>query len=234
MKSILAAFLLLTTMPAGARADILYPAALTFEPGYASGPPQGFPWLALPENGSPFTLVGRVATVGAPFEDLLPVGSYEITYVFEGSSCTQAGLWDNIPCSGGLFATYQGGTVAFYLDATPDADFTNPATFRDGEAVLLAQSSYLYVLDDDPGACVQLPNQSDVNTFFTFTGGTWFSRVSDNGNGLEGASTGELDDNVPTPLAAQGYIFRVDGTVDVYGPVATEATTWGRVKAMYR
>src|SRR5688572_8408368 len=211
-----------------ATAAPLYPSALTFEPGYASGPPDGFPWWAMPSMGAPLTIVGKVATVGAPFEDLVPAGGYELTYAFQGSTCTQSGNWDNIPCSGGLFGTFQSGGIAWYLDTTPDADFTNLATFLDGELVLLAETSYVYVLDDDPeGACPMVESQPDVTAYLAFTGGTWFSRVSNQGKGLTGISEGELDNSVPAGLAALGYIFRVDGNVDIFGPVAVQSTTWG-------
>jgi len=76
-------------------------------------------------------------------------------------------------------------------------------------------------------------NEPDVFTYFSFAGGTWFPRVSDDGTGLAGTSRGEMDNGVP-PGLEQLFTFRVDGVVDVYGPVATEATTWGGVKAMYR
>jgi hypothetical protein len=74
----------------------------------------------------------------------------------------------------------------------------------------------------------------DVNAYFTFVGETWFARVSSHGVGLTGKSEGELDKSVPAELQAPGYIFRMDGTVDIFGPVAVTPTTWGRVKALYR
>jgi hypothetical protein len=234
MKAILVAVLIVATCAASASADVLYPAALTLEPGLAYGPPSGFPWMDLPDLGTPLVMEGRVATVGAPFDDLLPGGDWEITWVFEGSTCTQRGNWDDFQCAGGLFATYEGGTLTLYLDTSPDANIFDPASFRDGEMVLQAQTSIVNATDNDPHvACPQRPDEPDVIAFFSFVGGTWFSRVSDNGTGLAGTSRGELDNGVP-PGLEQLFTFRVDGVVDVYGPVATEATTWGRVKAMYR
>ncbi len=220
----------------GATGDVLYPAALTFEPGYASGPPAGFPVHDVaPHYGDPLTIVGRVAEVKQPFDDLLPADTYELTFVFEGTTCTQWGMWDDIPCAGGIFGTFQGGTVAIYLDASPDADFANPQTFHDGDLVLLGSLSIVSVLDSDPYiACPPRSDEPDVGAFFTFIGGTWFSRVSNDGVGFDAISEGELDDNVSAELRALGYTFRVDGTVDIYGPVATEPVTWGRVKALYR
>ncbi|HEX5133006.1 MAG TPA: hypothetical protein VFX92_11045, partial [Candidatus Krumholzibacteria bacterium] len=158
----------------------------------------------------------------------------ELTYVYEGSSCEGVGQWDDFVCAGGDFAWYGGGTVTIYMDATPDADFFNPATFRDGSVVLLAESQLISVLDNDPDGCPMLPNPPDVTAYFTFTGGAWYPRASNNGVAFQAVSQGELGHDVPAPLEALGYVFQVDGTVDIYGTVAVEETTWGRVKALYR
>lgn len=235
MKSILAALIFLAAVASNPSAEVVYPDALVLEPGYASGPPLGFPGWARPEYGDPLVMVGLVSAVGAPLDGLLPAGAHELTYVFEGSACYEYGMWDNIPCSGGEFAAFQGGTVTFYLDTTPDADFANPASFRDGEVALLAQSTHLFVADDDPQeACPQVPDVPDVVASFSFVGGAWFSRVSSNGFGWYGSSGNELEFDVPAGLVALGYIFRVEGAVTVHAPVAVESTTWGRVKALYR
>lgn len=235
MRPILALLLMLAAGSAAVSAEVIYPDALVLEPGYASGPPLGFPGWARPEYGDPLVMVGLVSAVGAPLDGLLPAGAHELTYVFEGSAFYQYGMWDNIPCSGGEFGAFQGGTVTFYLDATPDADFVNPASFRDGDAVLVAQSTYLFVADDDPQeACPQVPDVPDVVASFSFVGGAWFSRVSSNGFGWYGSSASELEFDVPAELAALGYIFRVEGAVDVSAPLAAESTTWGRLKALYR
>jgi hypothetical protein len=230
----LAVACLILLCAAGASGGVFYPDALIFEPGYASGPPPGFPLEDVnPDYGDPLTIVGRVAGVGQPFEGLLPAGQ-ELTYVFEGASCTQWGVWDDFECLvGGIYGTFQNGTVAFYLDSSPDANFAIPQTFRDGELVLLAQLSSVLVLNYDPTNCPSLP-APDVYAYFMFVGGSWFSRVSNHGVGWNAVSEGELDGNVPPDLQALGYTFRVDGSVDIDGPVATSPTTWGRVKALYR
>jgi hypothetical protein len=236
MKTAVAAIALLSLSADIAHSDLLYPSALTFAPAYASGPFAGFPWGTIPDFGDPITIVGTVENVAAPFVDLLPPGSYEITLVYEGATCFQAGNFDG-PCSGGEFGAFQGGTLSFYLDSTPDADFSNSSTFRDGELVLLAQMSDLYVGDDDPyAACPWMPDERDVFGGCAFTGGTWFSRVQTQGVGLEGSFESEINypGNVPVPLQALGYIFRADGHIDIHGPVPVEPTTWGRVKSLYR
>jgi len=237
MKTAIVAAALLCLTVFGSSADTLYPAALTFEPGYANGPPAGFPWSEPPNYGDPITIVGRVSAVAPPLQDLLPAGAFELTYVLEGFSCTEWGMWDDIPCTGGLYGLFQNGTLACYLDATPDADFVNPATFRDGDLVLLAACSHLPVTDDDPYEnCPMVPDRPDVRGWLTFVGGAWFSHVSDQGTGFTGMMYGELGRTVPMPILLQalGYIFQIDGTVDVNAPVAVTPATWGRVKALYR
>lgn len=235
MKPFVIAILIVTAASTVAPADILYPAAIVLEPGYATGPPEGFPWLMHPDYGDPLIIYARVAACNAPFTDLLPAPPYEITCVFTGSTCTAWGNWDDLPCDGGIFGWFQGGTVAFYLDTTPDADFTNSQTFLNGDLVLLATTGLISVLDAEPQqACPPRDNEPDMIAYLSFRGGTWFPRVSDDGVGLAGNSVGELDGDVPAPLQTLGYIFRVDGTFDVYGPVATKQTTWGAVKALYR
>jgi hypothetical protein len=197
----------------------------------------GFPWGGYrPDYGDPFTIVGTVSAVAAPFTDLLPTGPYEMTLVYDGATCFEVGNWDG-PCSGGEYAAFQGGTLSFYLDTTPDADFASSSTFHDGELVLTAQMSVFYASDDDPNAgCPGVPDQPDVFASLAFTGGTWFSRVQGRGVGLPGNFEGEINypGNVPAPLQALGYVLRVDGSVDVFAPVATELVTWGHVKSLYR
>jgi hypothetical protein len=125
--------------------------------------------------------------------------------------------------------------MTVYLDSTPDADFTNTATFQDGVAVLIAQSTFTYVTDDDPHeSCPWETDLPDLSSFFVFVGGLWFERVSNNGNGWEGVCNGELEGDVPEQLQSLGYVFPADGTVDIDGPVPVASTTWGRVKALYR
>jgi hypothetical protein len=234
MRSLSIACLLLV-WAGGAVADPLYPAALTFETGYAFGPMPGFPWLAYSSYGAPLTWVGRVGDVGPPFDDLLPLGAYELTYSFDGSTCTEVGNWDSFTCSSGEYGVFRGGTFTLYIDSTPDADFANLTTFRDGDAVLIALTTATYVTDDDPHeSCPWRSDEPDLSSFFLFVGGLWFDRVSSHGDGLEGICNGELEGSVPSELQSLGYVFPADGIVDVYGPVPVASTTWGRVKALYR
>lgn len=226
---------LLVLFSVAAYGDALFPAALTLDTGYAIGPAPPFPWIMAFALGAPLIMAGNVSAVGQPFQDLLPLGNYEITYVFEGSTCVTVGNFDAQPCSGGEFADFYGGTFALYLDTTPDANFANLSTFRDGDVVLLAQASYIYIADDDPyEVCPMREDVPDISSFFKIVGGLWFERVSNHGVGFDGVCRSEMETSVPAELQALGYVFSADGVVDIDGPVSVTPTTWGRVKALYR
>ena len=213
--------------------DVIYYDALTLELGCALGPPLGFPSFVEATSGTPLSWVGRVSNVGKPFDDLVPLG-YELTYAFEGSKCTVAGSWDDAPCGRSAYGYFEGGTLTIYLDASPDADFTNLSTFHDGDAVLIAETSVIHMTDDDPYLlCPNRPDDPDASAFLHVVGGSWFDRASQDGHGFYGASWGEVDQSVPPRLLIMGYAFRADGVIDLYSTVATTPTTWGAVKALY-
>lgn len=240
MKTAVAAVLMILALSRPTQADVLYSNAITLGPSYAIGPSAGSPWTAwVNEVGRPLLIVGLVGDVGAPFSDLIPVAPHELTCVFAGATCSSVGQWDDIPCSGGTFLDYTGGTMSIYLDLTPDADFALSSTFHDGELVLQAQLQTTLVTDDDPYEnCPMVDDEPDVRSFFTFSGGSWFYRVVSHGSGLSGICMGELPghypDLVPEPLRALGYVLRIDGNMDIFGPVATTPSTWGYVKTLYR
>jgi hypothetical protein len=235
MRVVAFAFVVLAAFATFTSADILaYPAALTFERGYAIGPSPPFPYQTLHALGSPLNVYGRVVDVSAVFEDLLPPGAFELTYVFEGSTCDEVGNFDG-PCSGGEYAFFHGGTLTVYLDNTPDFNFTDASTFRDGDVVLAAALSSILVGVNDPHElCPWMPDGPDVRSYFRFVGGNWFDRVNNHGDGFTGFGNGELYNDVPPDLKALGYVCGIDGIVDIYAPVSVNATTWGAVKALYR
>lgn len=232
--AVAAAGLLLLSSLAGA--DVLYPDAITFGPSYVAGPPAGTPWIGGAELGTPLLIAGTVTTVQAPFADLLPGGVFEMTFVFEGATCTGGGMWDDLTCQrGGTFMTFGGGTMSMFLDATPDADFTDLDSFRDGELVLQAGIQLIDITDDDPIGFCPTEDYPDVRMLLSFIGGSWYHRVAPGTVSFgEGEIPGPYPDMIPEALRAIGYVLRVDGNLDVFGPVATKPTTWGRVKAMYR
>jgi hypothetical protein len=235
MKTAIAAALLVCTAGV-ARADVLYSDAITFGPSYAIVPSAGFPWVFAPEYGAPLSVVGVVTAVAAPFGDLLPSPPYEITFAVSGAACDGYGMWDDFTCNrGGTDYSFTGGSISIFLDTTPDADFATPSTLQDGELVLLAQTQGIHITNDDPDGFCVTENYPDVHMFFSFVGGSWYYRVTP---GAVSFATGEIPgdypDMIPEALRALGYVLRIDGGMDIFGPVRTEPVTWGRVKSMYR
>ncbi|MCI0452531.1 MAG: hypothetical protein L0Z51_09115 [Candidatus Latescibacteria bacterium] len=236
MKISVLAFVVLMLSFAVSDGDALFPAALTLEAGYGIGPPPPFPWQMHHAIGAPLIMAGRVSALGRPFDDIALPGSYELTYVFECARCVSADVCDGPPCTGGGdCGRFDDGNFTVYLDTTPDAVFTDLATFRDGDVVLLGLVSYTFVFDDDPHElCPMLDDVADIDVFFHFVGGLWFDRVSNDEDGLAGHGRCEMEAEVPAPLQSLGYVIRVDGVVDIDGPVPVTSTTWGAVKALYR
>lgn len=218
--------LLATARPAAAD----YPSALVLSTGYAAGPAQWTPWQNLPNLEDSLWIFGSVADVNAPFEGLLPVGPYELTYVFDAYTC----VWSSFGkdgCSVTAFAFFDFGSLRVYLDPSPDADFANAATFRDGTLVLEATAHPLQLFTEDN--CVT-GRHFLQRAIMRFVGGAWFSEVSQNGDGFLGGNTGEFQGDIPPALTALGYVGQSTSVIDIVVPNSVEATTWGRVKALYR
>jgi hypothetical protein len=236
MKTAIAAVLLLFALTSVAYADTFYPSAITFGPSYAKADATGFPFGFFPAFGSPLFVAGIVTNVGPPFHDLLPAGPYEITWVVSGATFQGYGNWDDFACGrSGTDYGYSGGTISVFLDETPDADFANPSTFQDGEMVLSAQTQAIHLTNDDPDGYCVTDNRPDVYLSFTFNGGSWFSRVAHGSLSFgNGEIPGSYPDMIPAPLRPLGYVLRIDGSMDVVSPVATEPVTWGHVKSLYR
>ena len=225
---LLAAFVWLAATPRPAAAD--YPSALVLGTGYATGPPQWTPWQNLPNLEDSLWIFGSVADVNAPFDALLPPGAYELTYVFDSYACVWSSLGTD-GCSNTAFAFFDLGSLRVYLDTTPDADFTRPATFRDGTLVLLATAHPLQLFMEDH--CVT-GERFVQRTVMYFVGGAWFAHVSQNGTGFVAGNLGEFRGDIPAGLAALGYVGQSTSVVNILVPNSVEATTWGRVKALYR
>lgn len=235
MKTVIATVLLILTSTGPANAGVLYPNAITFGPSYAIASATGFPFF-FPDFGSPLFVAGIVTGVAAPFNDLLPPGPYEITWTVSGATCSGYGNWDDFHCNrGGTDVSFSGGTISFFLDTTPDGDFANPSTFQDGELVLLAQTQAIHITNDDPDGFCVTDNRPDVYMSFSFVGGSWYNRVAAGTLSFgRGEIPGSYPDMIPEPLRALGYLLRIDGSMDIIGPVATEPMTWGHVKSLYR
>ncbi len=226
---IFVALALATTLARPAAAD--FPSALVFATGYATGPPQWTPWENLPNLADSLWIYGSVGDVNAPFEDLVPVGPHEFTYVFDGYFCVWSTHGGDLECSLTELAFFDFGRISVYLDATPDADFANPASFRDGQLVLRADAHPLQLFTETH--CI-MGTRYVQRAIMTFTGGAWFDRVSQDGEGFLAGNLGEFRGDIPDPLKALGYIGQSTSVVNIVVPNAVIPSTWGRIKAMYR
>ncbi len=173
--------------------------------------------------GDVLTIVGKVVDFNDPFADLDPnAAGVEYTYIMTGMVSQGTVL------SGFYKTNYTGGTFRIYQDTSADADFANPATFQDGTLILEGAFSGFHVWTVGIGGT--------QNSDFQFTGGSLFSRVSQSGVGFIGVDTGDFTVSstyVPLAQRNQGYFARSDTKLDVTQPVATESSTWGRIKNLY-
>jgi hypothetical protein len=225
------AFVLLTAFPAANPALADYDSALVLGTGYATGPAQWTPWINLPSLEDSLWIFGSVAQANAPFDDLLPAGPYELTYVFEQYACVWSVHGEDLICSITDIAIFDLGSMRVYLDSSPDADLANPATFRDGTLVLSATAHPLQLFTEEH--CVN-GRRYVQRAVMQFTGGAWFSRVSREGVGFTAGNIGEFRGDIPANLIALGYIGQSTSRVDILVPTAVTPTTWGRIKAFYR
>lgn len=227
MRPLLIGWLALICAAAPAAADI-YQSALIFGTGYAAGPASWDPWIHDPAIGDQLWIVGPVIQVGAPLtgHTLPPV--YELTYAYTAFECTGYGMWDDFEHGiGGPFTVWESGTFRVYLDDTPDANFAVPSTFQDGEIVLEGSPGDLFLWSGDPSESQSMSVH--------FTGGTWFEDVSSDGAGWLANTHGLFGGEVPPAMALLGYIGESTiSYMDVISPVAVEATTWGKIKSLYR
>jgi len=234
---ILVALLTLIVALASSASSQDYESAIVFDRGYVAGPPGWTPWEGFPAIGAPLWIVGTVQSFGAPISGLAPpAGTYEATYVIEGLSCTSNMHWDN-PSSGtgGMGSCFEGGFLRIYVDETPDANPVNASTYRDGELVLEASVQGQFCLSTSNVAYLCPYVEPTETGSFVFTGGSWFSHLSDgNGQGDTARNEGCFWENISAALRQLGYVGQSEGVIDIQGPISTEKATWGKIKALYR
>lgn len=174
--------------------------------------------------GDMLTIVGKVVDFNDPFADLNPnAAGIEYTYIMTGMVSQ-----GTLPPNPQYVTNYTGGTFRIYEDNTPDADFANQATFTDGTMILEGAFAGFRT--------TTISTTGSQNSDFQFTGGTLFNRVSQGGVGFLGIDTGSFSVHtmfVPLAQRNQGYFGMSDTKLDVQPPVATEPTTWGRIKSQY-
>ena len=208
-----------------------FDSALVFDTGYATGPPGWTPWTNLPHLADSLWIYGTVGDINAPFEDLVPAAPYEFTYVFDGYFCIWSTHGGDLECSVTELAFFDFGQISIYLDLSPDADFADVDTFRDGQLVLRADAHPLQLFTENH--CVTGIRYVQ-RAIMTFVGGAWFDRVSKDGEGYIAGNEGEFRGDIPDPIKALGYVGQSTSVINIVVPNAVEPTTWGRIKAMYR
>lgn len=173
--------------------------------------------------GDVLTIVGKVVVFNDPFTDLNPnAAGMEYTYIMTGM-VSQGTVF-----SGTYQTGYTGGTFRIYEDTTPDANTATLATFQDGTMILEGAFTGFRT--------TSISSTGSQNSDFQFTGGSLFSRVSQSGVGFIGTDSGGFIVSsliVPTTQKNQGYFGMSDTKLDVQPPVATEPSTWGRIKNLY-
>lgn len=216
-------------LAAPASADVFENAIIMGE-SYVAGPPAWDPWLNEPNIGDPLWMVGPVVQLWAPFDDrtLPPPGTYEVTYAYTGFQCARNGNWDDFENNiGGSYSDFEGGVYSVYLDTSPDANFSNVATFQDGELILQASVDVLSFISGHP--------DYGFWSGMRFTGGSWFDEVSNGGVGYYANVSGLFTGDILPIYEGMGYVGQsLFSGVTILVPVATEVTTWGKVKALYR
>jgi len=121
--------------------------------------------------------------------------------------------------------SFSGGTITIYEDAGTAADYTNPATFSDGTAILLGNLKNFsqFLPPAGPGS---------VSGLVDWTGG---SRLDDIAPGDQSDWAFLSGSSPDSGLLEPGYDEVWDGKVEPQEPiVADEASAFGSVKALFR
>ena len=132
------------------------------------------------------------------------------------------------------FAAAMGQALAEARAAVAHGDVRHPVYMRSSAKPFQAM---VFVLSGANGSRITtISSTGTQNADFQFTGGTLFNRVSQFGVGFIGVNTGNFSVStmfVPQTQRNQGYFGMSDTKLDVTQPVATESSTWGRIKNLY-
>jgi hypothetical protein len=178
------------------------------------------------EAGSGYIGLGTVPGLFSPLT--ADTTQYQYTYLVSGLtpvSTATIGSYIIVDYTAGSLSIYEdskfSGTAASYGSNPPNA--TAPSSFTDGTLFLAGTlNGFQYVFNN-------ATNTGSYNATYTITGGSQlvnFPVYQRDGWTFAGSSGNAL--NVP-----DGYLHQVDGQ-NFLGPVPTRASSWGRLKTLYR
>ncbi len=193
---------------------------------------------ATPTNsipGSELKIVGIISAFGPPL-DFLDASDPTREYTFYASGLISQGTVPNGPPATTVYTTnYLGGTIQIYEDLTPEASFDPnppnagvPGDFQDG-TLLLSGSFTSFLTATNNFTAFQTGNAEGG---IVWTGGTLLPFMESGGLPCPGLLTGGMTWKPSVMIA--GYLFRHDGKIDLNCPSDTKATTWGKIKTLYR
>ncbi len=182
---------------------------------------------------STVVFLGLVSSLGPILESFEPEG--EVTIYIPDLVCLYCYDWD-APFAWGPAWYTRGTTLEVYDDPSRDADPADPETFRNGTLLLEGELTAggvlnIYWNEGDP---IYDPESYRAFTFLDYSGGSLFPMFSQDGAGYRGILGGIARQTSDPGLLEQNLIGEFQGElVTVIPPVATNPTTWGRIKQMY-
>jgi hypothetical protein len=227
--AILTAVLSLALLPALAGAAVVNP-IMDFNEGYAAeGARTNGDHTS--NIGDELVIIGFVEAFNEPFDDLDPNdATKEYTFVYSGL------------ISGGTVAVplgpftqwttdYTGGTIRVYCDPAMDADYSNPASFANGDMILEGTFSSFSVETDNTDGL--LGCSGNVGGSVLFTGGSLSGRLD---GACEGAIVGQFSVCSVTYNPPAGFVGFGSGQtkLDANCPTPVENKTWGAIKSLYQ
>lgn len=198
----------------------------------------GFDWTAggeLGEPGSCYDAVGYVNSVNPTYLNF-DYGTFEYTFHLEYSCFVSADTF-------GTFAVYEYGPFgplpamfSVFCDSIATgtagdyginpANATSPSTFRDGELVLGGDFTSLltFVVDLSTGDG-SMQGEIQWNT------GSQLGNIPPSSRDMSVSLNGIKAQPVGGP---EGYLWQIDGQIQIEEPVATQPTSWGALKTTFR
>lgn len=190
--------------------------------------------------GSQLTVVGKVSLFCNPFLDLNPEDP-NVEYTFVWSGLVSQGTTSAVIGSVTRYTThYLGGMFRIYAGTPKDIPGTLPAlpapgvipdTYQNGTLILEGPLDDLSVIITRTNSTGTLSGSFRTN--YHCTGGTLISRVGDATELLSGVWCPVPQTSSGCPLPT-GWSAHPNGKWDAPATTAVPASTWGKIKTIYR